>query len=637
MTTLSTGADDYTSTTPDETVYGLDGNDTLTAYSGGSTMYGGLGDDVLRGGAGADYLVGDDSTGANSRNVMTGGGGNDTIVSYSWNDRISAGSGDDVVHVFAQQTGQSVDGGTGRDLLYLYAFSTAGFHLYINFGSTFAPSADGIAGATYLNFERLYVIGGTAGNTFFGGEDDDWLINSQTNVSSFVAGYLNGRGGNDYLEVNGLPASGTGIEKVIGGAGTDVLQWSNGTASGFNLKVDGAAGTMAANGTTFLTFQGIERLQVQTFAGFAGGVDYTGIAGTDDVQVNSGTAIVDLGAGNDRAQILSGQATVLGGEGDDTITRFGSGTETQVYQGGAGNDSLSGGYGQATLNGGSGNDRLSAYNGRSMVIGGDGDDSLYLTTYSMTGTGHGTVNGGAGRDQATVELSSFTGAFTADFQRTTVVLADGTVVTGCEAITFSSGSGADTLTASNDAGGVAANILLGNGGNDRLVAASHGAKLDGGLNDDTLVGGARADSLVGNLGNDRLLGGGGIDTLVGGYGTDRVTGGLGADLFVFGAPGETTAVRATADKITDFSHAQGDKIDIHKFALYGTGQPAMIFIGKQGFHHVAAEVRYHQYDMAGTANDHTQIMGDQNGDGTVDWIIDLVGLVTLTAGDFILA
>jgi hypothetical protein len=72
-------------------------------------------------------------------------------------------------------------------------------------------------------------------------------------------------------------------------------------------------------------------------------------------------------------------------------------------------------------------------------------------------------------------------------------------------------------------------------------------------------GGAGSDVILGNTGANNIDGGGGQDTLDGDGGNDTLTGGAGADTFVF-SPGETgTTV------ITDFSHAQGDRIDLSAF------------------------------------------------------------------------
>ena len=69
------------------------------------------------------------------------------------------------------------------------------------------------------------------------------------------------------------------------------------------------------------------------------------------------------------------------------------------------------------------------------------------------------------------------------------------------------------------------------------------------------IGGPFNMLVTGGPGADILLGAGGADTLDGGAGADTLTGGSGADTFVL-RPG------AHADLITDFSHAQGDKIDL---------------------------------------------------------------------------
>jgi hypothetical protein len=75
--------------------------------------------------------------------------------------------------------------------------------------------------------------------------------------------------------------------------------------------------------------------------------------------------------------------------------------------------------------------------------------------------------------------------------------------------------------------------------------------------DDKITGGADVDIFSGNAGNDTLIGNGGNDYLIGGTGTNTLTGGLGADNFIF------DCLKATKDTVTDFSAAQGDKLDLH--------------------------------------------------------------------------
>ncbi|VVN73255.1 hypothetical protein PS687_05686 [Pseudomonas fluorescens] len=80
---------------------------------------------------------------------------------------------------------------------------------------------------------------------------------------------------------------------------------------------------------------------------------------------------------------------------------------------------------------------------------------------------------------------------------------------------------------------------------------------DGG---DTLIGNAGDDILFGQGGNDTLSGGAGNDILVGGKGNDILTGGAGADTFVW-LKGDTNT-SSGFDRITDFKHGEGDKLDL---------------------------------------------------------------------------
>nr|WP_256203849.1 Ig-like domain-containing protein [Pseudomonas sp. ARP3] len=80
---------------------------------------------------------------------------------------------------------------------------------------------------------------------------------------------------------------------------------------------------------------------------------------------------------------------------------------------------------------------------------------------------------------------------------------------------------------------------------------------DGG---DTLIGNAGNDILFGQGGNDSLSGGAGNDILVGGKGNDILTGGAGADTFVW-LKGDTNT-NGGFDRITDFKHGEGDKLDL---------------------------------------------------------------------------
>jgi Ca2+-binding RTX toxin-like protein len=137
--------------------------------------------------------------------------------------------------------------------------------------------------------------------------------------------------------------------------------------------------------------------------------------------------------------------------------------------------------------------------------------------------------------------------------------------------------------------------------------------------------------LIGSSGNDSLAGSTGNDSLTGGSGADTFSGGSGADRFIFKAVGDSPSGSAH-DVIADFNHAEADKIDLATIdAKVGSnGDQAFTFIGSQSFHHIAGELHY----TAGGGG--VIVSGDTNGDGVADFSIDVTGVNSLTAGDFIL-
>jgi Tol biopolymer transport system component len=105
-----------------------------------------------------------------------------------------------------------------------------------------------------------------------------------------------------------------------------------------------------------------------------------------------------------------------------------------------------------------------------------------------------------------------------------------------------------------------ADVLLGQGGNDRLVASDPGYvgdTLDGGPGNDVLVGDFQQDTLSGGPGGDNLAGGASADTLVGGPGRDRIFGNGGRDT-IYAVDGQRDAVSCGSGR--DVVYA--DRIDV---------------------------------------------------------------------------
>jgi Ca2+-binding RTX toxin-like protein len=82
--------------------------------------------------------------------------------------------------------------------------------------------------------------------------------------------------------------------------------------------------------------------------------------------------------------------------------------------------------------------------------------------------------------------------------------------------------------------------------------------LYGDTGNDRILGGKHSDVLIGGSGEDVLKGGKGADLLDGGTFRDTMTGGSGADTFQFSS--------LDGDKITDFSQAEHDVIDLSGIA-----------------------------------------------------------------------
>ncbi len=337
-----------------------------------------------------------------------------------------------------------------------------------------------------------------------------------------------------------------------------------------------------------------------TLTGGGGNDSFFGGDGDDHMIGGSGNDHFDGGAGSDwidftgtagatvDLRLTTAQST---GYGTDTIVNVenlsgGTGSNSFIgndfanhFLGQGGDDRLTGYGGDDTLDGGSGNDTLDGGTGNDQMIGGDGNDTLLLST------GNDVMNGGAGTDTivvtgstgATINLSITSGQYT--------------------------GYGTDTIT-----------------GVDNLT---------GGAGNDSFTGHAGANTLIGNGGADTLSGGGGADILKGGLGSDMLYGGVDSDRdsFVFNSTSDS-AVGKMKDTIFDFKSGT-DVVDLHLIdantAL--SGDQSFAFTGTSA----AANAVWYQ-----VVNGNAVVSVDVTGDGHADTQIQLQGVTSLSAGDFIL-
>ncbi len=139
------------------------------------------------------------------------------------------------------------------------------------------------------------------------------------------------------------------------------------------------------------------------------------------------------------------------------------------------------------------------------------------------------------------------------------------------------------------------------------------------------------DQLTGTKGNDKLSALAGNDTLIGGLGSDALMGGLGADIFKYTSVKDSGTTATTRDTITDFKHSEKDKIDLS--AIDANEKLA----GDQAFKFISTA--FNKTDASGQlrfdATSHI-LYGSTNADSKPEFSIQLNGVNSLVAGDFVL-
>jgi serralysin len=319
--------------------------------------------------------------------------------------------------------------------------------------------------------------------------------------------------------------------------------------------------------------------------------------------------------------------------GDDGANELrGFGGEDELY-GGSGDDTLEGGAGADYLHGGAGIDTASYQGSDAYVVAsllpdywthGDAKDDIFVSIENLEGSDHN--DGLRGND----DNNTLWGGLGDDILRGH----------GGADMLYGEGSG-------RTPGGPSGNDTLYGGDGDDTLFGDRASRVSDGAGEDTLYGEVGKDVLYSGGGNDALDGGADDDILDGGTGRDTLTGGVGADVFQFeqfvnyfeGTITYDSGVGAAGrDVITDFSRAQGDKIDLSGIdaQVSFNGDQAFTFIGTDEFDGAAGQLRYDWVVTPHHAHDTTRLSGDVNGDGVADFEITLNGLHALTASDFML-
>jgi Ca2+-binding RTX toxin-like protein len=542
------GDNAQTGTWFNDEMLGLGGNDTLTA---------GGGDDVLDGGTGDDTLTGDSGA-----NVLTGLAGDDRLDGAAGDDTLLGGDGDDILIGGAGR--DVLDGGEGFDFVSYETISGPApivDFVVINLaepmwsdtlGDTFV-SIEGVIGSDFDDFisgraevgETL--IGGVGGDVLFGAGGGDILVGGVGDDLLFGSDGIDRFEGGDGIDIVsyshgqvdllagimidlGDPSRNTGqaagdsydsIEAVLGSIADDTMV---GDASDNILmgswgsdRLIGGPGADVLNGDYFFPtilkytvgYEGDTiplpgSFDVASYETATSGI----VASLADPTRNTGDAAGDTYVS---IESLVGSAfdDVLVGWVDDFLA---AGADT-VLEGGAGDDTLIGGFIGDTFNGGEGND-IAVLGGRraDYTITFDAATQTFLLTEPL---GPAAPYDGVSRIKA-VETLQF---------------ADATVSV---ASLFAGSDGDDALTGTGNP-----DDLSGAAGNDVLVGLDADDRLDGGTGDDTLEGGAGNDNLLGGAGNDTLEGGEGDDALLAGEGNDTLSGGTGVNAVDGGAGTDT--------------------------------------------------------------------------------------------------
>jgi Ca2+-binding RTX toxin-like protein len=464
--------------------------------------------------------------------------------------------------------------------------------------------------------------GGTAANDYIEGLGGDDMLYDGPASASLVVDQIFGGIGDDVISVHG------GADTIDGGSDQDLLIIDYELSSAaLLLNIDEVSGNSisASNG---LSITSIEQFDFQLGSG---NDTVSAGAGDDRFYGNGGNDVFFGRLGSDTAHGGVGEDHFFGGSGGDSL--HGEANDDLLH-GDSGNDGLYGGAGNDELHGGSGDDYMIGDAGADQFCGDGGFDEIayYGSTAGVKADlGANTGDGGdaEGDTYSSIERlygSAYDDVLAGSGQSNSLLGGGGNDVLrgGAGADYLGGDAGVDTASYYTGSVGVVVNLAAGTGsGGDAQGDTLNGIEnLSGSQGQDTLVGDGSANALQGWNGSDSLVGAGGKDTLAGGAGDDR---------FVYGGVAQSV-VGADADRVTDFSHTQGDKIDLSAIdaSIEAAGDQAFSFIGNALYSGVAGQLRY------AVAGGVTTIAGDVDGNGTSDFHIQLTGTIALVAGDFVL-
>lgn len=591
---------------------GGEGNDFLSGHGGNDTLIGGVGDDWLSGedqnstveSAQGSAMIGDDElSGGEGRDTLLGGDGSDTLDGGGGNDYLNGGAGADT-YLFGR--------GSGRDTVYSSATDASIDTISLGAGivkadTTLVRSGNNLVLSINGTDDQLviqnYFIKGLDALQFANGTSlsadavEARIVKSTVNADS-LTGYgfadtinggdgndtLDGEGGHDRLEGgtgndslsggdgNDTMSGGTGNDLLNGGIGSntysfglggglDTIQWYYDSATKLNvlqfkspIKPEDVIVRILSNND--LVFSIKNRSDKITVQGFFSGAAYNPL---QEVHFDASTEVWNAQKITTKALTtvtdgLTANDTLYGTSGGDIIG--GVSTYSYIY-GGAGNDTLSGGY---YMFGGAGNDTYIMSPDQSMDItigtesSGNRDTLIIPYAFSDASFRRDYSSSTGYPDYLSIRLANSTSTFGANFVSINDFFKsqgpDNTIqeiqftdktLTRAEVMQMKESFMQQTEANDRFFGTRANNTVDTQGGNDLITTYEGVDNLRGGAGDDSLYAGQGNDSLDGGDGNDtldgesgddRILGGNGNDSLFGRYGRDTLIGDAGNDLLL---------------------------------------------------------------------------------------------------------
>ena len=490
----SDASETFSGTEFNDIIYGMGGDDDISAGNGDDIIIGGKGNDVVNGGNGNDTYI------------WNLGDGFDTIIDYvpssteSKQDKIKFG-----------------EGITASDL----SFRRNGYDLIINVKDEINQGIKIVDfySNSYNQVETVEFADGstldlTAGLTF------TYMDKADTESASDGNDIIYGMGGDDNISAgNGddVISGGTGNDVVNGGNGNDTYIWNLG--DGFDTIIDYVPSSTESKQDKIKFGEGIAPEDV-TFrhVGYDLMINVNGDPSQGmkivDYFSNSHNEVEYVEFADGTSFRINDGVTFKYDDGDETV---GATDGNDIIYGMGGDDNISAGNGDDIIIGGTGNDIVNGGNGNDTYIWNLGDGFDTITDYVPSSTeskqdkikfGEGiapedvtfrhvgydlmiNVNGDPSQGMKIVDYFS-----NSHNEVEYVEFADGTSFRINDGVTFKYDDGDETVGATdgND-------IIYGMGGDDNISAGNGDDIIIGGTGNDIVNGGNGNDTYIWNLGD----------------------------------------------------------------------------------------------------------------------------------------